>query len=133
MPYLLDSNWVIDYLGADQSATELIDSLVEAGIGISIITYLEVYQGVLRHPDPRLAEAQLTSLLTWVPLFPLTLAVARRCARVREQLRQQQKRVRARALDLIIAATALEHDLTLVTRNPDDFNDIPGLKLHTRD
>jgi predicted nucleic acid-binding protein len=36
--------------------------------------------------------------------------------------------VRQRALDLIIAATALEHDLTLVTRNREDFQDIPGLQ-----
>jgi hypothetical protein len=34
-----------------------------------------------------------------------------------------------RALDLIIAATALENDLTLVTYNRADFADIPGPKL----
>ena len=31
--------------------------------------------------------------------------------------------------DAIIAATALVHDLTLVTRNVDDFRRIPGLRL----
>jgi len=31
--------------------------------------------------------------------------------------------------DAIIAATALEHDLTLVTRNLKDFEWIEGLKL----
>ncbi len=31
--------------------------------------------------------------------------------------------------DLLIAATALEHDLTLVTRNVRDFEDIEGLRL----
>jgi len=33
-------------------------------------------------------------------------------------------------LDLLIAATALEHELTIVTRNIEDFNDIPGLVLY---
>jgi predicted nucleic acid-binding protein len=31
--------------------------------------------------------------------------------------------------DSIIAATALHHDLVLVTRNTDDFKDVPGLKM----
>jgi predicted nucleic acid-binding protein len=32
--------------------------------------------------------------------------------------------------DLIIAATALEYGLTVVTRNVHDYRDIPGLSLH---
>jgi predicted nucleic acid-binding protein len=38
--------------------------------------------------------------------------------------------VKSRALDLIIAATALEYGLTLVTKNTDDFKDIPDLTLY---
>jgi predicted nucleic acid-binding protein len=56
--------------------------------------------------------------------------VAERCARLRETLRSQNKWVNSRALDLIIAATALEYDLTLVTNNTEDFEDIPGLNLY---
>lgn len=33
----------------------------------------------------------------------------------------------------MIAATALEHDLTIVTRNLDDYKDIPDLKLKERE
>jgi predicted nucleic acid-binding protein len=32
--------------------------------------------------------------------------------------------------ELFIAATALEHDLTLVTRNLRDFQRVPGLNLY---
>jgi len=38
--------------------------------------------------------------------------------------------VRPRALDLLIAATALVHDLSLVMRNEDDYRDISGLRLY---
>jgi predicted nucleic acid-binding protein len=38
--------------------------------------------------------------------------------------------VKSRALDLIIAATTLEYGLTLVTKNTDDFKDIPDLTLY---
>jgi tRNA(fMet)-specific endonuclease VapC len=130
MPYLLDSNWVIDYLGGDEAALNLIDSLVPQGIGISIITYLELYQGVIRQPSPQQSEAQLQAFLAQIPVFPLTLAVARRCAQLREDLKKRGKRVSSRALDLIIAVTALEHGLTLVTKNRADFQDIPGLQLY---
>lgn len=130
MPYLIDSNWVIPYLDGDPTALQLLQELALDGIAISIITYLEIYHGVLRAPDPAQAEAQIQTFLDTVPLLPLTLAVARRCALLREMLRRQGKRIKPRALDLIIAATALEHGLTLVTRNPDDFKDLPGLRLH---
>jgi len=45
-------------------------------------------------------------------------------------LEKEQKRVKSRALDLINAAIALERDLTLVTRNVEDYKDIPGLQLY---
>ena len=130
MPYLIDSNWVIPYLDGDPTALQLLQELAPEGIAISIITYLEIYHGVLRAPDPVQAEAQIQTFLDTVPLLPLTLAVARRCALLRETLRRQGKRIKPRALDLIIAATALEHGLTLVTRNRDDFDDLSGLQLH---
>ena len=45
-------------------------------------------------------------------------------------MRRQGKRVGQRALDLIVAATAIEHDLVLVTRNVRDYADIPQIKLY---
>jgi predicted nucleic acid-binding protein len=61
--------------------------------------------------------------------YPFGRAEAQRCAEIREVLRSEGKRVRQRALDLMIAATALEHDLTLVTNNAADYQDVPGLRL----
>ena len=53
-----------------------------------------------------------------------------RCAMVREDLKRSSRRVGHRFLDLITAATALENDLILVTRNTAGYDDIPGLQLH---
>lgn len=131
MPYLIASDWTIDHLADIEEAVELLDELAEDGIAISIITYLEIYQGVARSPNREKAQAQLDAFLAEVPVLPLSLSVARRCAQLRETLRQQDKRVRARALDLIVAATALEYNLTLVTRNTDDYDDIPELKIYS--
>lgn len=132
MPYLLDSDWFLDVLFAEPRGLALVDRLSPSGISISIVTYMEAYQSVLRAPDEGRAQGELERFLADIPVLPFSTAVARRCASLREQLRKTGKRVRPRALDLLIAATALEYDLTLVTRNLDDYDDIPDLRLYQR-
>jgi tRNA(fMet)-specific endonuclease VapC len=129
MSYLIDSDWMIDLLSEVPKAVELLDELSEDNVAITVITYMEVYQGIMRSPVPGEAQEKFEALLEGVVVLPLSLAVARRCARLRNHLKQRGKRVNARALDLLIAATALEHNLTLVTRNTHDYSDIPDLKL----
>ncbi len=130
MPHLIDSDWVIDHLEDIPAAVELLDKLTADGIAISIITYMEVFQGIDRSPNPHEARRKFEAFIGGVPVIPLSIAVAERCARLRETLKQQHKRVNSRALDLINAAIALEYNLTLVTRNIEDYNDIPDIKFY---
>ena len=130
MPYLIDSDVIIDHLANIKTATDLLETLAPEGIAVSIITYMETYQGVLRSPHPTSAHSQFQAFLETVPVLPFSLAVAQRCASLRETLKKQGKRVKARALDLMTAAIALENDLTVVTRNSEDYNDIPDLLLY---
>lgn len=51
----------------------------------------------------------------------------KRCALVRKQLRDSGQLIPA--FDIVIATTALEHDLTLITRNAKHFARIEELKL----
>jgi tRNA(fMet)-specific endonuclease VapC len=128
--YLLDSDWLIDRLADRPQAVQLVRQLAPAGIAVSVISYMEAYQGIDRDPDPVAAEARLQRFVEPVRLLPIIPAIARRCALLRRTLRGQGRRVNSRALDLLIAATAIEHNLTLVTRNTDDYHDVPGLTLH---
>jgi predicted nucleic acid-binding protein len=130
MPYLIDTDLVIDHLANITETNHLLEKLATQGIAISIITYMEAYQGVVRSPNPKEARAKFQIFRRSVPVLPFSLSVAKRCAELREQLKTEQKRVKSRALDLINAAITLEHDLTLVTRNVDDYQDIPGLELY---
>jgi predicted nucleic acid-binding protein len=52
-----------------------------------------------------------------------------RFAQVRGSL-PRQIRQQIGDMDILIAATCLEHDLTLLTRNRKDFQKIPSLKLY---
>ena len=130
MPYLIDTDLVIDHLANTPQTNDLLEQLIPAGIAISIITYMEAYQGVLRSRNVKEAHSKFQVFRRSVPVLPFSLSVAKRCATLREQLKHQQKRVKSRALDLMNAAIALEHDLTLVTRNMEDYHDIPGLQLY---
>lgn len=40
-----------------------------------------------------------------------------------------RKLLKIKLPDAVIAATAIVHDLTLITRNTDDFKNIPGLTV----
>ena len=131
MPYLVDSDVLIDLLAERPEALELLTHLAPEGLAMSLITYLEVYEGTLRTPKPQEAQARLRTLLQEIPVLPFSFTLAERCAHLRDSLRRAGKRVRSRAFDVLVAATALEHNLTLVTHNREDYDDIPGLKLHT--
>jgi tRNA(fMet)-specific endonuclease VapC len=132
MTHLVDSDWIIDYLDGKPDAVTLIEQLVPAGVAISMFTYMEIYQGVCRLASPR-PVTQVEALLGAIPVLPFSVEVARRAARLREDLKTAKKRVNSRALDVLNAAMALEHNLLLVTRNLADYADIPGLRIYSRD
>jgi predicted nucleic acid-binding protein len=130
MAYLLDTDVVIDHLANDPTTVQLLNQLAATGLYVSIVTYIEVVQGILLQPNPVANRAAFEAFLVNVPLLHLSRDVADRCAAVRADLTRRQRRVRNRAMDLLVAATALEHGLTLVTRNKADYQDITGLTLY---
>jgi predicted nucleic acid-binding protein len=98
-------------------------------VALSIISHSETLEGILGSRDPRAAERVFRTFLQGARVLPITRTVSRRHAALRLELRRNRRQVRERALDLLIAATALTYDLTLVTSNSRDFDDIPDLKL----
>lgn len=132
MHSLLDTNGVIFGLINDRAAVDLIDTLMADGVAVSMVTSMEAYQGTLRETTSEAERAAFARFFATVPILPFSAPVARRCAELRHQLKQQGRRVNSRAMDLIIAATALDYGLELVTRNTSDYDDIPGLTLYQR-
>ena len=127
MSYLVDSDWVADYLKGRAPIVQQLDRLAPEGLAISLITFGEIYEGIYYGRDPRGNEAGFRSLLRVIDVLALNRAILRRFARIRGQLRRQGQLIGD--LDILIAATALEHDLTLLTRNRRHFDRIPELKL----
>jgi predicted nucleic acid-binding protein len=87
MPYLVDSNLVIDHLADIPEVSQLLAQLAADGIVISIITYMEAFQGVVRSPQPEEARDEFHAFTGGVLILPFSFAVAERCTRLRETLR----------------------------------------------
>ncbi len=130
MRYLIDTTVLIPYFAGESRATALLRHLIPHGIAVSILSYLEAYQGAIEEADPDAAKRQFTAFFQGIPVLPVSPAVARRCAEIRSLLKAQGKHPRKRAFDLVIAATAREHGLEMVTHNVRDYQDIPDLKRY---
>jgi predicted nucleic acid-binding protein len=130
MPYLLDTNVVIRHLNGDPAVQALVRKLTSTGIAVSTVTVMEVWQAVYSATNPQTLEQEYQAFFDSILVIPFDLAIAKRGARLRHDLKRQSIRTRDRAIDLQIAATALYHNLELVTYNRSDYDDIQGLTLY---
>jgi predicted nucleic acid-binding protein len=129
MKYLLDSDILIDYFDGKLEIKEQVEKYISDGSAISTIAYMETLEGRLDSGSLTDATDELDWLVRSIRVIPVSREIGIVCAQIRAALRIRKRRVRPRALDLLIAATAIEFGLTLITRNRDDYHDIPGLVM----
>jgi tRNA(fMet)-specific endonuclease VapC len=103
-------------------------------LALASITASELLSGIeradsLEHRQRRLAFVE--TVLSIVPVLPFDLQVAREHARLDAQLRALGQQIGAN--DLLIAATALSHDMPVLTENLRDFERVPGLVVQRPD
>ena len=128
MTYLVDTDWVADHLKGREPVVSTLLGLADEGLAISTITYGEIYDGIYAGRDPTGHERGFRSFLRAVRVLPLSRATMRWFASVRGDLRRRGQPFGD--MDLLIAATALGRDLTLLTRNRREFGRISGLRLY---
>ena len=128
MKYLVDSDYVADYLGARPHAIQLLSSFAKDDLSISLITYGEIYEGIHFGRDPQKTTDVFQRFLRSVVILPPTQPIMQHFARIRGELRRTGKIIGD--FDILIAAIAIQHKLTLLTRNTKDYQRIPDLKLY---
>ena len=121
MSYLLDSDVLIDISRGKPEACEYLDALPE-GWAISQISALELIVGARDNQDLADIDAFLSAYVI-VPLRDSTGTAAYKL------LKRYAKSHGLHVFDSLVAATAIENDLTLVTRNRRHFGMIEGLSL----
>lgn len=121
---LLDTGPLIRVLRGHKSTVRLVRGLgARERLAISVLTRMELRTGM--HPS----EEQVTQrLLSRFLSLPLDSTVADRSGDVIRRCRSAGNGISVP--DAIIAATALTHNLTLLTFNQAHFEMVTGLRLH---
>ena len=97
---------------------------------IGAVTVSELLTGVYRADNEARRKRRsefVEAILAGVSVLDFTTVVARRHAMLHTELAQQGQLIGAH--DMIIAATALHHGLSLLTDNADEFSRVPNLSV----
>ena len=132
MKYLIDTN-VISELVSVRPHSNVIAWFEQIPIDtafLSVLTLGEIRKGVEKIEN----HARKKKLLIWLEhelikifstrILEISIEVADRWGRLQHRVARTLP-----AIDSLIAATALHHDMALVTRNIADFSDCPGLEI----
>jgi len=125
MPFLLDTDVAIHLRDADAAITAKVAALQDAVL-MSIITRVELEGGVYRDPsNAAIRRARLDAMLAAIPAIAFDDAAAAAYGAIVAHAGYSRRKL----LDRMIAAQALVHRATVVTRNAGDYADIPNLSL----
>ena len=131
MSYLLDTNVISELVRPKPAKTVLawFENIPSEALHISVLTLGEIRKGVECMPD----GARREKLRLWLEheltgwfgamVLPVDIPVADRWGRLLARMGRPVP-----SIDSLLAATALHHELRLVTRNQKDF-DFPGLEV----
>ena len=119
MKFLCDTN-TLSELAKPQPNPGVVDwASALSSMALSVVTVEEVTFGFIWNSKPRIQAWFEDFVKAHCEILPITNEIARRAGELRGTLRARgQTRTQA---DMLIAATAQVHALTLVTRNSKDF------------
>ncbi len=125
--FLLDTNCISELVRSkpEPSVLEWMEAADESLLYLSVLTLGEIRKGVAGLPQGR----RRTHLETWLELelrarfsgrvLPIDAAVADRWGLLAAEAKRKGRTLSA--IDGLLAATALHHNLTIVSRNVSDF------------
>lgn len=128
MKYLLDTNLTIDFLNAKPETIDKLTPLFIEGMAISTITVAEYLQGIFQTKDSKYALRLFLEFLNQgkIEILDINWEIAEIYAKL--QAKAEQMGHRLPSFDLLIASTAIEYDLTLISGDK-VFTKIVNLKL----
>jgi predicted nucleic acid-binding protein len=125
MPFLVDSNVLIDVSRGNAAAIKYVDDLADSW-ALSQVTAMELIVGARDKRD----LATIDGFLSQYPVIPLSDSIGAGAYRL---LKTYAKSHGLHVFDSLVAATAIEKALTLVTLNRKHYQMIEGLQLAVPD
>ncbi len=127
--HLVDTDVCVDVLRGVPRAVGGLAALEPAGpLSVSAVTAHELWQGALGAKDPERSARAVARFLSAFHVLPYDTDVAHTGGGLAAALRAGGHPIGD--LDTMIAATALHHEATLVTRNVRHFRRVEGLRVH---
>lgn len=124
---VVDTGIFIDYLRSKDKTKTILQNLPDdAELYISSVTLYELYMGA---SSPQ-KWVDVKTLTDDIPVLPFTKTISEKAAIIYQKLKKENKIIEFR--DIFIAATAMEHELPVLTRNQKHFTRVKGLKLREK-
>jgi tRNA(fMet)-specific endonuclease VapC len=133
MGIIFDTSEIITLERNRQDIEKIIRGREDESFGISVVTVAELLHGVERaDSETRKIKRQafVEKVIEFFPVYAFDVTIARIYARIWARL--AQKNLTVGAHDLIIAATAISLNDTVITSNLRDYEKIEGLKIECR-
>ncbi|MEM6432715.1 MAG: type II toxin-antitoxin system VapC family toxin [Cyanobacteria bacterium P01_D01_bin.115] len=128
MRYLLDTCVISDFIKGEPGTIARLKQTSPVDIAISAVTVMELQYGLVLNPQrAQKVEPAISSILAAVTMLPFSNGEAKQAAQIRAMLKSQGQPIGA--YDVLIAATALQHDLIMVTANQREFERVTSLQL----
>ena len=128
MDYLLDTNWIIHVLAGQKETATYHKNLNLGRVAVSYITLGEIYEVAFNYANPHAHLVSFRQFLAPFKLLNVNDLIMERFGEIRSFLRRRGEIISD--FDILIAATALHYDLTLLTYNARHFKRIPHLRLY---
>jgi tRNA(fMet)-specific endonuclease VapC len=125
--YALDTNTVLDYFKGKGNVGAHLLATPPGEIALPAVAAYEVWVGVLGSQNAKRRQAEYEQFLSVVGILPFDAVAGRRAADLRIALERKGEAIGP--MDTLIAATALAHGATLVTRNVREFGRVPSLTV----
>jgi tRNA(fMet)-specific endonuclease VapC len=127
MRYLLDTCVISDFIKGEPGTQARLKQTPPNDIAVSVITVMELRYGLLINPQrAQKIEPAISSFLASVTILAFGNAEAERAAQIRAILKAQGQPIGA--YDVLIASTALQHSLLMITANQREFDRVSSLQ-----
>jgi predicted nucleic acid-binding protein len=128
MKYLMDTDVVVNHLRGKE---KLSSQLISHGLAVSVITLAELYYGAYKSDDKQVALISVDKTLSRLAVTQMPISEEVISVYADLKVRLEKKGNRLDDFDLLIAATAIANNLTLVSNNLKHFGRIPELEVYS--
>ncbi len=125
--YLVDTDWIVDYLKGKQKSVETLQKLFDDVLYVSMISIAEIYEGIVDAKDKEQIEKSLDDFLEGVVILNLNEDICRKFGKIRNDMRKKGEMIGD--FDILIASTSIVHGLKLITGNKSHFTRIKEVEI----